>query len=60
MILGGGNAKLLKDLPKGAELGSNATAFAGRISPLEEPAEGSKRLASDTWHEVRRSVISYS
>jgi polyphosphate glucokinase len=29
VILGGGNAKLLKKLPPGCELGSNATAFVG-------------------------------
>jgi polyphosphate glucokinase len=29
VVLGGGNAKFLKSLPKGARLGSNASAFAG-------------------------------
>lgn len=29
VVLGGGNAKLLKTLPKGVRLGSNANAFAG-------------------------------
>jgi predicted NBD/HSP70 family sugar kinase len=29
VVLGGGNAKLLKDLPEGARLGDNANAFRG-------------------------------
>lgn len=29
VVVGGGNAKLLRDLPKGIRLGSNANAFAG-------------------------------
>jgi len=29
VVLGGGNSKLLKDLPKGCQLGNNATAFTG-------------------------------
>ena len=29
VVIGGGNAKLLKDLPAGARLGSNANAFRG-------------------------------
>ncbi len=29
VVVGGGNAKLLRDLPKGVRLGSNANAFAG-------------------------------
>jgi polyphosphate glucokinase len=29
VILGGGNAKLLKELPPGAQMGNNAQAFVG-------------------------------
>jgi polyphosphate glucokinase len=31
VVLGGGNSKLLKELPPGARLGDNATAFAGGV-----------------------------
>jgi polyphosphate glucokinase len=42
VVLGGGNAKLLKELPKGAELGSNATAFVGGFRLWDEPGKGTK------------------
>ena len=38
MVLGGGNAKLLKTLPPGARLGDNSTAFLGGYRLWEEPA----------------------
>jgi polyphosphate glucokinase len=37
VILGGGNAKLLKDLPPKAKLGDNANAFNGGFRMWEEP-----------------------
>ncbi len=37
VVLGGGNARLLKELPKGVELGSNSTAFAGGVRLWDEP-----------------------
>lgn len=37
VILGGGNAKKLKDLPKRCELGDNANAFVGGFRLWEEP-----------------------
>jgi polyphosphate glucokinase len=40
VVLGGGNAKLLKGLPKGAELGSNDNAFTGGMR-LWESGKGS-------------------
>jgi polyphosphate glucokinase len=40
VVLGGGNAKHLKDLPPGARLGDNARAFLGGFR-LWEPANGS-------------------
>lgn len=42
VILGGGNAKLLKKLPPGCRLGNNATAFTGGFRLWEEPAQESK------------------
>src|SRR5271154_4582193 len=40
VILGGGNAKKLKDLPAGARLGSNENAFLGGVCLWGENAEG--------------------
>ncbi len=37
VVLGGGNAKLLKELPPGARLGDNSTAFIGGFRLWEEP-----------------------
>jgi polyphosphate glucokinase len=37
IVLGGGNAKKVKDLPKGCELGNNANAFVGGFRLWEEP-----------------------
>jgi polyphosphate glucokinase len=42
VVLGGGNAKLLKELPKGAELGNNATAFVGGYRLWDEPGNDAK------------------
>jgi polyphosphate glucokinase len=42
VVLGGGNAKLLKDLPPGCRLGDNATAFTGGYRMWDEPNEKSK------------------
>jgi polyphosphate glucokinase len=38
LVLGGGNTKKLKQLPKGAELGDNANAFTGGFRMWEESA----------------------
>jgi len=37
VVLGGGNAKKVKDLPEGCELGNNANAFLGGFRLWEEP-----------------------
>ncbi len=42
VVLGGGNAKLLKDLPPGARLGDNSTAFLGGFRLWEEPGAQAK------------------
>jgi len=42
VVLGGGNAKLLKELPPGARLGDNSTAFLGGFRLWEEPGEQAK------------------
>jgi polyphosphate glucokinase len=42
VVLGGGNAKLLKELPPGCRLGDNATAFAGGCRLWDDPTEKSK------------------
>ncbi len=42
VILGGGNAKLLKTLPPGSRLGDNSTAFTGGVRLWDEPEEKSK------------------
>lgn len=42
VVLGGGNAKLLKTLPTGAQLGDNATAFTGGFRLWEESPSKSK------------------
>jgi polyphosphate glucokinase len=43
VVLGGGNAKLLKTLPPGCRLGGNSTAFTGGFRLWEEPGEQYKR-----------------
>jgi predicted NBD/HSP70 family sugar kinase len=45
VVLGGGNAKLLKKLPPGCRLGDNSTAFTGGFRLWEEPAQESKRYS---------------
>jgi polyphosphate glucokinase len=42
VVLGGGNAKLLKKLPPGTRLGDNASAFTGGFRLWDEPEEKSK------------------
>src|SRR5258708_1876709 len=42
VVLGGGNAKKLKELPKGCRLGSNANAFLGGFRMWED-SEGNQR-----------------
>jgi polyphosphate glucokinase len=42
VVLGGGNAKFLKNLPPDCRLGDNATAFIGGYRLWDEPAEKSK------------------
>ena len=42
VVLGGGNAKLLKKLPPGARLGDNSTAFTGGFRLWEEPGGHAK------------------
>jgi hypothetical protein len=39
VVLGGGNAKLLKELPPGYRLGNNGTAFTGGYRLWDEPNE---------------------
>lgn len=45
VVLGGGNAKKLKDLPPGARAGSNALAFVGGFRLWEHRAEGPRACA---------------
>jgi polyphosphate glucokinase len=42
VVIGGGNAKLLKELPPGARLGDNSTAFTGGFRLWEEPGAQQK------------------
>ena len=42
VVIGGGNAKLLKELPPGARLGDNSTAFTGGFRLWEEPGGQAK------------------
>ena len=42
VVLGGGNAKLLKELPPGARLGDNSTAFTGGFRLWQQPSTHSK------------------
>jgi len=42
VVLGGGNAKLLKTLPPGCRLGDNSTAFTGGFRLWDEPEEQAK------------------
>src|ERR1700691_5222100 len=48
VVLGGGNAKLLKTLPAGCRLGDNATAFKGGIRLWNEPAKQANGRARTT------------
>src|SRR5882757_9842861 len=43
VVLGGGNAKLLKKLPPGSRLGDNSTAFTGGFRLWEQPDAHAKR-----------------
>ncbi len=42
VVLGGGNAKILKKLPEGCRLGNNSTAFTGGFRLWDEPSEQAK------------------
>jgi len=42
MVLGGGNSKMLKELPPGAQLGDNSTAFTGGVRLWESTDTDSK------------------
>ena len=44
VVLGGGNAKVLKKLPPGARLGNNAYAFRGGYRLWRDPGERHKRI----------------
>jgi polyphosphate glucokinase len=46
LVLGGGNAKLLKKLPKGCRLGDNANAFLGGFRLWKEKSAPKRRRAS--------------
>ena len=50
VVLGGGNAKLLKKLPAGCRLGDNATAFTGGFRLWEDPAQQA------SWHGGLKTV----
>jgi polyphosphate glucokinase len=54
VVLGGGNAKLLKTLPPGCRMGDNATAFIGGYRLWDEPAEKSKWSGTDSPEPVLR------
>ena len=43
VVLGGGNSKLLKELPPGVRLGDNSTAFTGGVRLWESPDASAKR-----------------
>jgi polyphosphate glucokinase len=45
VVIGGGNAKQLKDVPRGARLGDNANAFAGGFRLWERASERRRRAA---------------
>ena len=44
VVLGGGNAKVLKQLPPGARLGDNAYAFRGGYRMWKDPQASLKRI----------------
>ncbi len=46
VVLGGGNSKLLNELPPGTRLGDNSTAFTGGVRLWESPDTESKRKYS--------------
>jgi hypothetical protein len=45
IVIGGGNAKQLKELPRGARLGDNANAFVGGFRLWETASERRRRAA---------------
>jgi polyphosphate glucokinase len=45
IVLGGGNAKLLKKMPKGCRAGDNANAFLGGFRLWTQPSPGNKSRA---------------
>jgi polyphosphate glucokinase len=46
VVLGGGNAKLIKDVPEGVRLGDNANAFAGGFRLWEKTGPGASYVAA--------------
>jgi polyphosphate glucokinase len=48
VVLGGGNAKLLKAVPSGCRLGDNSTAFTGGFRLWDQPRDQAK------WNRGRR------
>jgi len=46
VVLGGGNAKLMKELPKGVRLGANANAFLGGYRLWDDMRKGSRSAGS--------------
>lgn len=50
VVIGGGNARLLKTLPPGSKLGDNASAFTGGFRLWDEPEEKAK------WKRAREPV----
>lgn len=50
VVIGGGNARLLKTLPPGCKLGDNSTAFTGGFRLWDEPEEQAK------WKRAREPV----
>ena len=45
VVIGGGNARLLKELPPGCRVGDNANAFAGGFRLWDEPKARGRRVA---------------
>jgi hypothetical protein len=51
VVIGGGNAKLLKTLPPGSKLGDNSAAFTGGFRLWDQPEEQAK------WKRAREPVL---
>lgn len=54
VVIGGGNAKQLKEVPPGARLGDNANAFGGGFRLWEKASERRRRAALSVSHAGRR------